>query len=56
MKGKIKKIMLFTMIISIIAVASLIIAMVIEINKMYSEYRQNIVAVKDEQAIKYRHL
>ena len=50
MKGKIKKIMLFTMIISIIAVASLIIAMVIEINKMYSEYRQNIVAVKDEQA------
>lgn len=49
MKGKIKKIMLFTMIISIIAVASLIIAMVIEINKMYSEYRQNIVAVKDEQ-------
>lgn len=46
MKDKTKKIIYLTIIISIIAIIVLITAMVIEINKMYDEYKQQISSVQ----------
>jgi len=48
MKDRARKIMLFTIIISIITIICLIIGMVIEINKMYEEYREQVIAIKSD--------
>lgn len=50
MKNKIKKITYISIILTIIVVLSLIVAMIININKMYSEYREQAINLKSNIA------